>query len=128
MEMVNAVKDRNYLFVSNVDIRNRRGGWDGLGGKIFDLLSEHFKTVRLLDKINPPVDFYSKAKSKFFRIIGWKADFPVFTRHRLKKIAEELEMKIQPDIDYLVFHGSTPWISYKPGQQYCAVLDCSFLT
>lgn len=126
--MPNAEKDRDYLFVSNVDIRNRKGGWDGLGGKIFDLLCDHFVTVRLLDKINPPVDFYSKAKSKLFRKIGCKANFPAFSAQRLNKIAQELEQNIQPDIDYLVFHGSTPWVHFKPKKKYCAILDCSFVT
>ena len=126
--MPKAVEDKNYLFVSNVDISNRKGGWDGLGGKIFDLLHDHFTTVRLLDKINPPIGFYSKAKSKLFRKIGWKADFPAFSTQRLKQIAQQLEQNIQPDVDYLVFHGSTPWVHYQPSKQYCAILDCSFVT
>ena len=126
--MAGAKEDRSYLFISNVDIRKPRGGWDGLGGKIFELLSEHFLNLRLLDKINPPVDFYSKAKSKFFRIVGWKADFPIFSKRRLNIIADELREKVHPDTQYLIFHGATPWINYKPTQQYCAILDCSFIT
>jgi glycosyltransferase involved in cell wall biosynthesis len=121
-------KDTNYLFVSNVDINNRKGGWDGLGGKIFDLLCERLGPVKLLDKINPEISFYSKATSKFFRSIGWKAQFPAFSKSRLNAIASLLKEQVPGNTDYIIFHGSTPWIHYQPEVKYCAVLDCSFFT
>jgi len=126
--MSKATGHNNYLFVSNVDINNRKGGWDGLGGKIFDLLCERLGPIKLLDKINPEVSFYSKATSKFFRLIGWKAKFPAFSKERLNRIVGLLKKQIPADTDYIIFHGSTPWIHYQPGVKYCALLDCSFYT
>lgn len=121
-------KHKKYLFVSNVDLKNRRGGWDGLGGKIFDLLTEKFTIVRLLDKVNPPIPFYSKVRSKLCRKIGIKANFPAFSYQRLQRIAGILKRQVHPDTNYVVFHGSTPWVCYHPTVQYCAILDCSFVT
>lgn len=118
----------NYLFVSNVDMNNRKGGWDGLGGKIFDLLCERLGPVTLLDKVNPEISFYSKAKSKFFRLTGLKAGFPAFSKSRLNTIASLLGKQIAQNTGYIVFHGSTPWIHYQPAAKYCALLDCSFIT
>jgi glycosyltransferase involved in cell wall biosynthesis len=126
--MAEPIKKNKYLFVSNVDIRNRKGGWDGLGGKIFDLLSERLGSVQLLDKINPEVSFSSKAQSKLFRSVGLKANFPAFSKGRLNAIASTLKEKVPGDVDYIIFHGSTPWINYQPAVKYCALLDCSFIT
>ena len=126
--MPNPVEKRKYLFISNVDIRNRRGGWDGLGGKIFDLLSDKLGSVRLVEKINPPISFYSKAKSKMLRVLHLPANFPAFTRIRLKRFAGLLKEQVGTDADYLIFHGSTPWVNYRPEKKYCAILDCSFIT
>lgn len=126
--MADSAKNNKYLFVSNVDIRNRKGGWDGLGGKIFDLLSEQFGSVQLLDKINPEIGYLSKVRSKLCRSIGFKANFPAFSKSRLNTIAGLLKDQVPADVDYIVFHGSTPWINYQPAVKYCALLDCSFMT
>jgi glycosyltransferase involved in cell wall biosynthesis len=126
--MGDVIKKNKYLFVSNVDIRNRKGGWDGLGGKIFDLLGDQIGPVQLLDNINPEIGFLSKATSKLFRKIGFKANFPAFSKSRLNAIARTLSDKIPADTDYIIFHGSTPWINYQLNTKYCALLDCSFIT
>ncbi len=121
-------ENRRYIFISNVDIKKPRGGWDGLGGKIFELLTGKLHIIDLLDKINPPVKFLPRLQSKVFRKLGLAANFPVFSARRLKLIAGILEEKLNGKNDYLIFHGATPWIYFQPKQEYCAILDCSFIT
>jgi glycosyltransferase involved in cell wall biosynthesis len=116
------------LFISNVDIVNRRGGWDGLGGKMYDLLSREYEEVKLVEKINPPVPFWSKASSKFLRLAGLPAGFPAFSKDRLKKFAAAIPASIGEDIGSIFFHGSTPWVDYRSPKKYFVYIDCCFLT
>ena len=37
------------VFVSHVDLSNRKGGFDGLGGKIYDILQEKLGDIVLID-------------------------------------------------------------------------------
>ena len=121
-------KNNKFVFVSNVDILRPRGGWDGLGGKVFRLLSEHSLNIQLLQNVNPGVSLISKGVSKVLRKSGLRGSFTIFGKRRLKLVKDILEKEILSDATYLIFHGSTPWIGYKPSQKYCALLDCSFMT
>ena len=122
------MKEREYIFISNVDLSNRRGGWDGLGGKLYDMLTEILGQVRLLDKVNPPIRFFDKAWSKLFRLLGLPAIFPAFSSARLSMIRQILSRQIPASAGLLIFHGSTPWVHYQPAVKYCVLLDCSFIT
>lgn len=117
-----------YLFISNVDIRNRRGGWDGLGGKIYDLLTAEYSDVGLLEKLNPPLPFKDKLLSKALRVAKLPASFPAFSSSRLKAYARLVEEQMDPTADHLVFHGPTQWVDYKPNKPYSVYLDCCFIT
>ena len=122
------MKPKKILFISNVDIRNRRGGWDGLGGKIYDLLCEAFEDVGLAEKLTPPVDTFARITSKILRILRWPANFPAFSPKRLKQYADLVTQNIDPAAGHLVFHGSTQWVDYRPAVPYSVYIDCAYLT
>lgn len=118
----------NLIFISNTSILHPRGGWDGLGGKIYALLREHFPSTRLVEKLNPEISLFPKVVSKILRSAGLRGNFPVFNEKRLKEIAGIVQANITKEIDYIFFHGATPWIGYQPDRPYAAFLDCSFMT
>jgi glycosyltransferase involved in cell wall biosynthesis len=116
------------VFVSNFDLNNRKGGFDGLGGKIYDALHESLDRVILFDKINPRVLIGDKLFSKLFRAIGIPAQFPAFSSSRLDMVKQDLTNRISSGSSIIFFHGITPWISYRPRNKYYAFTDCSFET
>jgi len=116
------------FFVSNFNLNNRKGGFDGLGGKIYDLLKENLDDVILLDNINPPVEKIDRYKSILLRKMRIPANFPSYSASRLNRIARLLEKALGGKNGFIVFHGATPWVNYKPRQKYYAFTDCSFET
>jgi hypothetical protein len=88
--------DISCSFVSNFDLGNRRGGFDGLGGKIYDFIREEFPNTTLVDSIDPPVHRSDRYMSKIFRKVGMPASFPVFSRSRLNVTASILQQRISP--------------------------------
>lgn len=119
--------DKKITFVSNTDILNARGGWDGLGNSIFKLLSSE-NDVRLIDKISPRVDILDRIKNKILKEFGLKQNFFFFSKNRLREIANICTHHLHDTPHFLVFHGSTPWVSFKPIQPYIVIIDCSFNT
>jgi glycosyltransferase involved in cell wall biosynthesis len=116
------------VFVSNFDLNDRKGGFDGLGGKIYDILAEKHNNILLVDHVNPPYRKIDVFLSKIFRIAGIPALFPAFSKKRLKLISKELERRLPRDTSSIIFHGITPWIGFKPSVPYFAFSDCSFDT
>jgi glycosyltransferase involved in cell wall biosynthesis len=114
-------------FVSNTDILNAKGGWDGLGNSIFNLFSSENEVV-LLDKISPKVQLLERIKNKILKEFGLKRNFFFFSKNRLQNIADICSYQINDAPHFLVFHGSTPWVSFKPVIPYIVFLDCSFNT
>jgi len=123
------VSDRLQItFISNTPIQKARGGWDGLGGKVYELLKKRFPTTLLIEELNPEISFLSKFFSKAFRVIGLKGSFPVFNKSRLKNVADLVGQKVKKESNFLFFHGATPWIYVETNKPYCALLDCCFMT
>lgn len=118
---------KNITFVSNTDILNAKGGWDGLGFNIFKLLTLSNK-VELVDKISPEVPLMMRFCNKIIKILGFKINFFFFSTTRLLRISVLCENRINSNTDLIVFHGSTPWVHYKPEKDYIVILDCSFNT
>lgn len=118
---------QSFYFISNTDIINPKGGWDGLGSMLYNILDKHFD-VHLLDKINPKVSFFDRVVNNIKKKVGIKSDFYFFSPNRLKKIAHLYENKIDDKTSFLFFHGSTPWTYIIPKQKYFVLLDCSFKT
>jgi len=116
------------FFVSNFNLNNRKGGFDGLGGKIFDLLKENLDDVILLDNINPPVEKIDRYRSILMRKMRIPANFPVYSASRLNRIGSLLDKAVGGKKGFIVFHGATPWIGYKPTNKYYTFTDCSFET
>jgi len=120
--------DISCSFVSNFDLGKRKGGFDGLGGKILDLIRVEFPNTFLVDNVNPPVQKTDRYMSKIFRKIGIPARFPIFSKSRLDITAGLLHQRIPPQTDFIIFHGTTPWINYTPRHKYFTFTDCSFET
>ncbi len=118
---------KHITFVSNTDTLNAKGGWDGLGFNIFKLLASE-NNVELVDKISPKVHLIIRFYNKIIKILGFKINFYFFSKARLLRISALCENRINSNTDLIVFHGSTPWIHYKPANDYIVILDCSFNT
>lgn len=118
---------QSFYFISNTDIINPKGGWDGLGSMLYNILDKHFD-VQLLDNINPKVSILDKYLNILKKKMGIKSNFYFFSRNRLKKIAGIYSRKLDEKTSFLFFHGSTPWAHIIPDQKYFVLLDCSFKT
>lgn len=116
------------VFITNTDLQHRKGGWDGLGGKIYDLISDRCKCIDAIDKIHPEIrtwDFFNYRIQKLLRL---PRIFPAFTSKRLNDIANQLMQHSLKSYQHILFHGSTPWVEFKPALPYSTILDCSFST
>ena len=114
-------------FISNSNINNPEGGWDGLGARLFDILCSKYD-IELIDNISPEVFLFEKVISNTLALIGLKYKFYFFSKKRLKKISDICSSKIQNKSSILFFHGSTPWIEFLTDQKYFVLLDCNFDT
>jgi glycosyltransferase involved in cell wall biosynthesis len=118
---------KKVTFISNTDILNANGGWDGLGFKIFKIISNEFD-VELVDKISPKVSFIEKNVNRALKVLGLRSNFYFYSNRRLKTIQSICSINCNDNDNLLFFHGSTPWSLYKPNQKYFVLLDCSFVT
>lgn len=122
------MRSPRFIFISNTDLRHPKGGWDGYGGKIHDIVNAHFPGVRLIDKLNPPMDRWPRIRSKVFRMAGLPANFPSYAAPRLDAFAKLVKDRLDDPEAEIVFHGATPWLHYRPMGRYHAILDCCFKT
>jgi glycosyltransferase involved in cell wall biosynthesis len=120
--------NRVSYFVSNCDLANPKGGFDGLGGRVYDLVKQNFPAITLLDKVNPPIHKLEWIQSKIFRKLSIPSSFPAFSSARLSEISSLLNSKICSGEGFIFFHGATPWIYYEPSKRYFIFTDCSFET
>jgi glycosyltransferase involved in cell wall biosynthesis len=114
-------------YISNLDIRQDGGGWDGMNKNVYQQLQK-FARVQLVDAINPGVSVLERVVSKIKRNTGLKAGFPAFSTKRLGSIAALVEKRIKTDVNLNFFHGSTPWIMVENKVPYACYLDASFAT
>jgi glycosyltransferase involved in cell wall biosynthesis len=119
---------RRFIFISNTDLLYPKGGWDGYGGKIHDIVSRHYPGVRLIDKLNPPMGQWPRIRSKLLRMLGIPANFPSYAAPRLDAFAQLVKDRLDDPGAEIVFHGATPWLHYRPVGQYHTILDCCFKT
>lgn len=115
------------LFISNLSLSLKSGGWSGMNVNVFEQLTNHFDCDYGIP-INPPVSKIEQLKSKFKSIIGLGRNFEFFSENRLRKISLQFEKQAITDIDFIFFHGTTPWIKCKPACPYYAYVDATFLT
>jgi glycosyltransferase involved in cell wall biosynthesis len=114
-------------YISNLDIRQDGGGWDGMNKNVYQQLQK-FAHIHLVDAINPGVSLLERAVSKVKRKAGLKAGFPALSKRRLRSIAALVEKRIKTDVSLNFFHGSAPWIMVKNKMPYACYLDASFAT
>lgn len=117
------------VFVSNVNILKPKGGWDGLGASIYELLKEDLNGLSLCDSINPasPSKF-SRVANALMGFLFHGKKFLYFSTSRLTKIAIDVNQKLNSRNDLILFHGSTPWVKVNPKDKYVVFTDCSFAT
>jgi glycosyltransferase involved in cell wall biosynthesis len=88
-------------------------------------LTKHFD-LTYVGPISPRSDYPSKLVSKVKRVTGGAGRFHFFSRRRLKSIARLVNSKINHDVSYNFFLGSTPWVSFESTMPYGAYLDACF--
>ena len=96
------ISKQSFYFISNTDIINPKGGWDGLGSMLYKILEKHFD-VQLLDKINPKVSIFDKFLNILKKKVGINSNFYFFSRNRLKKIANIYSSKLDEKTSFLFF-------------------------
>ncbi len=116
------------IFITNTDLNHRKGGWDGLGGKIYDLLHDRLENFTGIDQINPPVFKLDLIKYRLQKEFNFLRIFPAYSIRRLNVISDLLASHQQQTFEHILFHGSTPWSSYTPEVPYSTILDCCFST
>lgn len=114
-------------YISNLDLSETSGGWTGINAAIYNQLSAHFKT-KYVGPINPPSDYPAKLISKVQRASGNPGAFHFFSQRRLKTIAKLVDQQIGNAADCDFFHGSTPWVLFKPRRPYFTYVDTCFST
>ncbi len=115
------------LFISNLPLSLKIGGWSGMNINIHEQLKKHFG-IDHYACINPKVNRIEQIKSKLRGQIGYKRDFEFFSESRLKKIAHQYNTQPSFNSKFAFFHGTTPWIKCKPGIPYFTYVDATFLT
>jgi glycosyltransferase involved in cell wall biosynthesis len=114
-------------YISNLDVRQDGGGWDGMNKNVYQQLSK-FADINLIDAINPKVSLVERVVSKIKRNLGLAAAFPALNSARLSAIARLVEKNIKNDRALNFYHGSTPWILVKNKLPYACYLDAGFHT
>ena len=109
-------------FITGQPKGNRSGGFSALSAAVFDALRSVGET-HYVGPIAPPIIAHQKFRSKLLRILGGKGAFFFFSRARLTRIAQAVNLTAA-DLD--VFHGFTPWIATRPSHPYLALSDCTF--
>jgi glycosyltransferase involved in cell wall biosynthesis len=112
-------------FVSNLPKDLRSGGFSAMNAAAFAAISK-WEPCNYVGPINPPALSWQKAWSKLRRVAGAHGSFFFFSERRLKKIADEVHSRCQPDARLDFFHGFTPWIRTRPERPYAALSDCTF--
>jgi glycosyltransferase involved in cell wall biosynthesis len=113
------------LFVSNICILNPKGGWDGLGHKVYNQLLDQYD-VQLLDQINPRLGKIEKAYNKLRELFHLSTNFYFFSSTRLAKIKNEITKNLNQECEIIFFHGATPWVDFITSVKYFVLLDCTF--
>lgn len=114
-------------YITNLTQSLKSGGWSGMNSNIFGQLCLYFQ-MEYSPHINPGVLKLEQVYSKLRKMIGGKRQFEFFSERRLRKIARQFEKQLRSDIDFLFFHGITPWIKCRPSVPYYAYVDATFLT
>jgi glycosyltransferase involved in cell wall biosynthesis len=114
-------------YISNLDPRQRTGGWSGVNASLHAELEKHFE-VNFVGPINPGSDYPAKAVSKLRRKSGLAGSFHFFSERRLQKIAGLIEKEALPNAEADFFHGSTPWINFDSPRPYFVYVDTCFST
>ncbi len=117
----------NGQYVSNLPQSLKSGGWSGMNINIYKQLSSHFK-LEYLPPIQPAVLMHERLKSKLLSLMGLKRHFEFFSERRLQMISNQFQINPKSNVDFLFFHGTTPWIKCKPQIPYFAYVDATFLT
>lgn len=111
-------------YISNLSLNSDSGGWSGLNKKVFTLLSLK-ADLNYVGPVDVPIIKKEWYISKLVRSVKLKSKYFFYSENRLKKISEALSGHIK-DNNECIFFGSTPWIKYKPGNNYYVVTDISF--
>ena len=114
-------------YITNLSLSEISGGWSGFNAAIFASLSRHF-VLSYVGPISPPPDLVAKVSSKLRRLAQLPGSFQFFSARRLENIAQEIARAADPAAALDFFHGSTPWIAFRPHAPYACYLDASFAT
>ncbi len=76
------------IFISNIDINNSKGGWDGLGSKFYELLKLRYSNLNLLENVNPTPIWFEKFFSVFLRkFLKKRGDYFFYSNRILKNVS-----------------------------------------
>lgn len=114
----------NIDFVSNLDLNDTSGGWNGINYQMFSNLEKRC-AISYVGPINPPILYNEKIYSKLLRLCNQRGPYYFFSSRRLKRIADEITGANLKG-DFVFFFGATPWIGYKIAKPYAVYLDVCF--
>lgn len=114
-------------YITNIARTEVSGGGSGINNAVCFQL-EKFADVRYIGPINPRPSIIDTYYSRFRRAIGLRGNYFFFSNHRLKNIAREVNIKINPSADANFFHHTTSWIQFKSELPYYAYSDACFAT
>ena len=114
-------------YITNLALSETSGGWSGFNVAIFNSLARHF-SLTYVGPISPREDLQAKIHSKLRRSIGKRGSFSFFSPRRLEAIARITEQRVDSGARLDFFHGSTPWVRFRPPVPYACYLDVCFAT
>lgn len=112
-------------YISNLDKREKRGGWDGINAAVATGLEERFD-VNYVGPVNPPVPSLARGSTLLRRLSGSREKFESFSDARLQRYASGAKSLSDEHAVFDFFHGSTPWILYAPSRPRFAYVDAVF--
>lgn len=112
-------------FITNIPQDSISGGVSGMNRAAYECLIEEGE-VNYVGPVNPPHSLWRKIISKSRRLVGLPGEYFFFAPNRLRKIAEEVESRCDPNADLDFYHGFTPWIFCQSSRPYLTWNDCTF--
>jgi glycosyltransferase involved in cell wall biosynthesis len=111
-------------FVSNFELEDISGGWNGINANVFNELKK-VCDIEYVGGINPPFNYLEKAVSKLRRVLHFKGSYSFFAESRLNEINRQLTEKgIRGD--QILYFGATPWVKHRFSQPYSVYMDICF--
>lgn len=114
----------NIDYITNFEINNSSGGWNGINNQLYNSLNNECK-VKYYGPINPPIYFWEKVISKLLRILNGRGSYFFYSEKRLNKIAEKIDnLKLEGEL--LFYFGATPWLKARNIKPYVVYIDICF--